>query len=83
MQRLAYSFVVQFAWLRPGALRHIVVAHPQRGQIADSARAAIALDASCSACITPGSELMLLAACEPDCGIMRSRSLGRAPPSGS
>ncbi len=32
---LAYSFVVQFAWLRPGALHHVVVAHAQRGQIAE------------------------------------------------
>ena len=38
MQRLAYSFVIQFAWLRPGALRRIVVAHAQRGQIADYLR---------------------------------------------
>ena len=32
MQHLAYSFVLQFAWLRPGALRHIVVAHAQEAR---------------------------------------------------
>jgi hypothetical protein len=30
MQLLAYSFVIQFAWMRLGALRHIVVAHAQK-----------------------------------------------------
>lgn len=45
MQRLTHSFVVQFAWLRPGALRHIVSAHGQRGQIGDSARQTNGADA--------------------------------------
>jgi len=34
---LACSFVVQFAWPHPSALRHIVVALAQRGQIAEYA----------------------------------------------
>ena len=38
MQRLAYSFVVQVAWLPPSALRHIVVTLAQRGEIAESGR---------------------------------------------
>ena len=50
MQHLAYSFVVQFARLCPGALRHIVVTRAQRGQVADLVRLRVGSVSVAAAC---------------------------------